>query len=84
MLRGYYAKMVLFKGALDDHDSRVRRNSATNIQKHLRGSLARWHFNHAKIEERKELMQQLDFNRIGGCLGRNRAGDLKKKIGQII
>ena len=55
MMRGYYARMVLFKGVLDDHKSRVRRNSATNIQKHLRGSLARWHFNHAKIEERKRI-----------------------------
>ena len=80
MLRGYYAKMVLFKGALDDHDSHVRRNSATNIQKHLRGSLARWHFNHAKIEERKRIDAAIRLqSNWRGCLGRNRAGDFKKK-----
>ena len=85
MLRGYYAKMVLFKGALDDHNSRVRRNSATNIQ-NIYGSLARWHFNHAKIEERKRIDAAIRLqSNWRGCLGGTVQEILKrKKIGLII
>lgn len=74
LLRGHFTRKVIFKDALVQHESMVRQISATKIQTQLRGGLARWHFNHAKIEERKRIDAAIRLqSNWRGYLGKNRA-----------
>jgi hypothetical protein len=74
IIRGHIARKVLFQDVFTKHQSMVRNISAKRIQAHLRGSLARWHFNHAKIEERKRIDAAIRLqSNWRGYLGKNRA-----------